>query len=104
MTRVRVCALSDLADKAATRFDVEDQRLAVARIGDQVFVIGDRCSHADYSLSEGDLYPDELELECPKHGSTFSLTSGEPQCLPATAPVPVYPTTVEGGDVFVEIP
>ena len=55
-----------------------------------VYAIGDRCSHADYSLSEGDLYADELELECPKHGSTFSLTTGEPQCLPATAPVPVY--------------
>ncbi len=104
MSRVRLCSLNDLPDKAATRFDVEGLRLAVARVGDDVYVIGDRCSHADYSLSEGDLYADELELECPKHGSTFSLTSGDPQCLPATAPVPVYPVVVEGPDVFVELP
>jgi 3-phenylpropionate/trans-cinnamate dioxygenase ferredoxin subunit len=104
VSRVRLCALAELPGGAAVRFDVEGQRLAVARIGDSVFAIGDRCSHADYSLSEGDVYPDELELECPKHGSTFSLTTGEPQCLPATAPVPVFPVSVEGDDVYVELP
>ena len=58
-------------------------------------MIGDRCSHADESLSEGDLWIDECEIECPKHGSTFDLRTGEPQALPATEPVPVY--EVQGG-------
>jgi 3-phenylpropionate/trans-cinnamate dioxygenase ferredoxin subunit len=99
-----LCALSELPDEKAARFDVEGQRIAAARIGDRVYAIGDTCSHAEYSLSDGDLYPEELELECPQHGSTFSLVDGQPQCLPATAPVPVYPVTVEGDDVYVELP
>ncbi len=33
---------------------------------------------------------DDCEIECWKHGSTFSLATGEPQTLPATHPVPVY--------------
>ena len=33
---------------------------------------------------------DECEIECPKHGSTFSLVTGEPQTLPATRSGPVY--------------
>ena len=45
----------------------------VVRIGDDFYAIGDTCSHADYSLSEGDVWEDEREIECPKHGSTFSL-------------------------------
>ena len=52
-------------------------------------MIGDRCSHGDYSLSEGDVCEDDREIECPKHGSIFSLETGEPQSLPATKPVPV---------------
>jgi len=104
MSRVRVCSLAELSTDCATRFEVDGHPVAVALIGGKVYAIGDRCSHADYSLSEGDLYADELELECPKHGSTFSLVSGEPQSLPATAPVPVYLTEVEGDDVFVELP
>jgi 3-phenylpropionate/trans-cinnamate dioxygenase ferredoxin subunit len=103
VSRVRVCALNQLPEDAAGRFEVDGRYIAVARIGDKVYAIGDTCSHADYSLSEGDLYADELEIECPKHGSTFSLVSGEPQSLPATSPVPVYVATVDGDDVFIEV-
>jgi 3-phenylpropionate/trans-cinnamate dioxygenase ferredoxin subunit len=103
-TLVRLCARDDIEPGTARRFDVDDHRIAVVRIGDDFYAIGDRCSHADYSLSEGDVWADELELECPKHGSTFSLTTGEPKTLPATRPVPVYAIQVEGDDVSVVLP
>ncbi len=103
-TLVRLCARDELEPGTARRFDVDDHRIALVRIGDDFYAIGDRCSHADYSLSEGDVWPDELELECPKHGSTFSLTTGEPQTFPATRPVPVYSVQVDGDDVSVVLP
>jgi 3-phenylpropionate/trans-cinnamate dioxygenase ferredoxin subunit len=90
-------------DGSARRFDVDGHRLAVVHLGDRCYVLNDECSHEDYSLSEGDVWPDECEIECPKHGSTFSLTTGEPQTLPATQPVPVYDVKVEGDDVVVEL-
>ena len=99
-----MCSRDDLAPGSARCFDVEGHRVAVVRIGDDFYAIGDTCSHADFSLSEGDVWPDELEIECPKHGSTFSLVTGEPQTLPATEPVPVYSVVVEGDDVKVVIP
>jgi 3-phenylpropionate/trans-cinnamate dioxygenase ferredoxin subunit len=104
MGEVRVCAVSDVKPGTATRVDVDGHRLAVVRIGDDWYVIGDECSHADYSLSEGDVWEDEREIECPKHGSTFSLETGEPQTLPATRPVPVYSVRVDGDDVVVTLP
>jgi 3-phenylpropionate/trans-cinnamate dioxygenase ferredoxin subunit len=100
----RVCARDDLAPGSARCFDVKGVPVAVVRIGDDFYAIGDTCSHADFSLSEGDVWPDELEIECPKHGSTFSLVTGEPQTLPATTPVPLYGVVVEGDDVNVVIP
>ena len=100
----RLCGRNDVAPGEARRFDVAGHRIALVRIGDDFYAIGDRCSHADFSLSEGDVYPDELEIECWKHGSTFSLTTGEPQCLPAVRPVPVYDVRVEGDDVYVVLP
>ncbi len=99
----RLCGVDDLAPGTAKRFDVGQARICLVRIGDDFYAIGDRCSHADYSLSEGEIWPDELEVECWKHGSTFSLLTGEPQTLPATLPVPVYDVRVEGGDVFVSV-
>ncbi len=100
----RLCARDELAPGSARCFDVDGHRVALVRIGDDFYAIGDTCSHADFSLSEGDVWPDELEIECPKHGSTFSLTTGEPQTLPATQPVPVYEVVVDGEDVKVVVP
>jgi 3-phenylpropionate/trans-cinnamate dioxygenase ferredoxin subunit len=100
---VRVCSTTDVAPGNAARFDVDGHRLCVVRLGDDWYVIGDECSHADYSLSEGEVWADECEIECPKHGSTFSLATGEPHSLPATRPVPVYEVRVEGDDVIVGV-
>ena len=101
MSDVRVCSVADVKPGTASRFDVDGHRLCVVNIGGDFYVIGDECSHADYSLSEGDVWEDEREIECPAHGSTFSLETGEPQTLPATKPVPVYDVRVDGDDVIV---
>ena len=102
-SEVRVCSVADVGAGAAGRFDVAGHRLCVVHLGDDWYVIGDECSHADFSLAEGEVWADECEIECPKHGSTFSLTTGQPQSLPATTPVPVFAVRVDGDDVMVEI-
>jgi 3-phenylpropionate/trans-cinnamate dioxygenase ferredoxin subunit len=101
--RVRLCGREELKSGEARRFDVAGHRIALVRIEDQFYAIGDRCSHANYSLSEGQVYPEEREIECWKHGSTFSLETGEPLSLPATKPVPTYAVEVAGDDVVVEL-
>jgi len=98
-----VCQLDDLAPNSAKRFDVAGRAVAIIRIGDDVYAIGDTCTHADVSLSEGELFCDTKEIECWKHGSTFSLETGEPQTLPATQPVPVYVARVVDGKVEIDL-
>lgn len=102
-TSIRLCRLEDLPDGEATRFDHDGHRLSVVRLGDSVYVLGDRCSHADVSLSGGEVDPDDCSVECPKHGSEFDLRTGEPLSLPAVKPVPTYEVTVVDGDVVVEL-
>lgn len=105
MPEVRVCGVDDLKAGSAMRVDIRGHRLAVVRIGDDGwYVLGDRCSHAEASLSDGEIWPDEREIECPKHGSAFSLQTGEAMTLPATQPVPVYEVRVAGDDVLVRVP
>jgi len=103
MADVRVCSVGDVEPGSTRRIDVDGHRICVVHIGDDWYVIGDECSHANYSLSEGDVWEEECEIECPKHGSTFSLVTGEPQTLPATQPIPVYSVRVEGDDVVVSL-
>ncbi|HEY3834136.1 MAG TPA: non-heme iron oxygenase ferredoxin subunit [Acidimicrobiia bacterium] len=93
----------DVPDGEARRFDVDAERVCVVHIGDEWFAIGDTCSHAEYSLSEGDVWADECEIECPKHGAMFSLRTGEPLTLPATRPVPTYSVRIDGDNVVVAV-
>jgi len=101
---VNVCRLESLTPGEARRFDVEGLPVAVVRIGDDVYAIGDRCTHQNVSLSEGEVHEDGRLLECWKHGSQFSLLTGEPVQLPALRPTPVYPVEIDAGEVVLTLP
>ncbi len=98
---IEIAPLAELPDGRGVLLEVADERIALFRIGDSVRAIGDRCSHAEASLAEGEIF--DGEVECPRHGSPFDLLTGEPGSLPATTPVPVYRTTVRDGVVYLTI-
>ncbi|MBT8166005.1 MAG: non-heme iron oxygenase ferredoxin subunit [Acidimicrobiia bacterium] len=99
--RVSVGSLTDLPDGQGVRVESSGHRVAVFRLGDAVYAIGDRCSHAEASLAEGEVF--DTDVECPRHGSEFSLLTGEPDSFPATRPVPTYEIEVVDGEVFLEL-
>jgi 3-phenylpropionate/trans-cinnamate dioxygenase ferredoxin subunit len=101
--RVRLCSRDDLQPGTSRRFDVGRHGIALVRVDDDFYAIGDRCTHADVSLSEGEVHTAEREIECWKHGSTFSLVDGRPQSLPATKRAAVYDVELDGDDVYVVV-
>ena len=110
MIRLDVGALDDLAPGTATRFEVGRHVVAVVRIDDDVYAIGDRCSHADVSLSEGEVDCEHRTLECWKHGSTFSLLTDEcravvPPLRPFDAPgIPLRDVSCHHAEEAVGLP
>ncbi|WP_040161617.1 non-heme iron oxygenase ferredoxin subunit [Nigerium massiliense] len=101
MSFVRACAVDELTDETPFSVDVSGTLVAIVPSEGELFAIRDECSHARIMLSEGEV--EECTIECFAHGSRFDLRTGEPLDLPATQPVPVYPVTIEGGDVLVDI-
>ena len=102
--QIRVGRSDDFVSGEARQVDLGETAIAVVRIGDTIHAVADRCSHANYNLSEGEVDCDEATLECWKHGAQFSLATGEPLTLPATKPVTVYTVDVVDDDVFVTLP
>jgi len=97
----RACALADIPDGAAVRVEFGDEPVCLVNTEGEVFAIRDVCSHQDVPLSEGDV--EGTTVECWLHGSRFDLRTGKPTGLPATVPVPVYETKIEGDDVLVRL-
>ena len=97
---MRACSLNDVPDEGALRVQLDGKPICIARSQGEVFAISDICSHADVSLSEGDV--EDGTIECWLHGSRFDLRTGKPLGLPATEPVAVYPVRIEGDDLLVD--
>ena len=102
MSVQRIAAVDDVKPEEPIAFDVEGEPICVVRIGDEFFAVHDTCTHADVSLSEGELDVDGRMIECWKHGSCFSLTDGHPDVMPAVKPVRVYRIWTEGDDLMLE--
>ncbi|MFJ1754382.1 non-heme iron oxygenase ferredoxin subunit [Kitasatospora sp. NPDC088134] len=101
MSYVRACALSLLQEDVPTKVELNGVPVAIVRTDEGVFAINDTCSHANVSLSEGEV--EDCMIECWLHGSSFDLRTGKPSGLPATRPVAVYPVKIEGDDVLVSV-
>ncbi len=93
-------SFASLVSGKPVRIEKDGESICVARIGDEVFAIGDTCSHSDASLSEGDIT--DYKIECWLHGAEFDLRSGEALTPPAVMPVQKYSVSVDGDSVTIE--
>jgi 3-phenylpropionate/trans-cinnamate dioxygenase ferredoxin subunit len=98
MERIRVASLADLAPGAGRLVEWAGRRLALFLVEGEVFALADRCSHAEASLAEGEVFGHTVE--CPRHGAAFDLRTGETLSLPATRGVAAYRVEVEGDAVY----
>ena len=102
MTFRPVIGLDGLPEVGAVQVDVDGRAVAVVRAEDgSVHAVDDVCSHANVSLSEGEV--EDCAIECWLHGSRFDLRTGAPTGLPATTPIAVFAVIVEDGNVLVDV-
>jgi 3-phenylpropionate/trans-cinnamate dioxygenase ferredoxin component len=98
-----IASIEDLDIGKAFKFEVGITFVAVVRTSQtEVKVVHNTCSHQQYDLAP-DAWVEENSIECALHGSCFDLNTGQPDGLPAIAPIPVYASKVEDGVVFVDV-
>ena len=96
-----VARLDEIPDGGMKQVVVRGDLVGLYRVGERVFAIGDLCTHEEAYLTDGDFEPEELEVECPLHGSRFNVETGAVRILPATKPEPSYSVKVEGDLILV---
>ena len=97
-----VAHVFDVKPGQVARVMVGRDPVCLGNVEGEFLAIHDICSHEYVELHEGWLEGDEVE--CPQHGSKFSMRTGAVRGLPATKPVPAYETKVEGEHVYVRGP
>ncbi len=100
---VRVAAVGELPERGLTRVEAEGHEIVLVATGEGAYyALKDRCSHADYPLSDGELL-DDGRLECQYHGAKFEVESGRAVALPAIRPVKTYDVRVDGDAILVDL-
>ena len=96
---VKVAQVSEIKPGEMISVEVDNEQVLLANVNGSIHAVDDICSHAYASLSEGDL--NGQEVECPLHGGSFNVTTGEAVSPPADGPVRVYKVQIEGDDILV---
>ncbi|MEI6648897.1 MAG: non-heme iron oxygenase ferredoxin subunit [Actinomycetes bacterium] len=91
---------SSMIEGKPRKISIDGAPVCVVRVKDEVFAIGDTCSHSEASLSEGDV--SGYKIECWLHGAEFDLRTGEALTPPASMSVPLYEVAVEGDLVVIK--
>jgi nitrite reductase/ring-hydroxylating ferredoxin subunit len=102
MPRIRVGKLTDFPDRCGVAVAVGSRRLAVFRVGNDVYAIDDICSHRGFPLHDG--LVNGGSVRCRTHGSCFRLASGAVERGPARRPVTCYKAEIIDDHVEVEVP
>jgi 3-phenylpropionate/trans-cinnamate dioxygenase ferredoxin subunit len=98
---VRVASAVEIPEGELRGYEVPWGRVAVGRVEQEVFALGDECPSDGCSLSEGELDEVNEAVVCPCDASAFDVRTGEPVDGPAVDPVPVARVRVEDGWVEV---
>ena len=101
MDKIKTLKTSELSLNSSKVVNLGDKQIALFNYEGEYYALDDICSHAEASLSEGDVY--DCKVECPLHGAEFDLKTGDAVTLPATKPVNKYKVNVEDDYIFLEM-
>jgi len=101
MPWVETIPVDELNDNEMTRTVLDDGHvIALIRLAENIYALDDTCTHAEASLSEGDIVG--KNVRCPLHGAEFEIPTGQVRAFPAVVGVTVYETKIEGNMILVK--
>ncbi len=95
-----VMAEADLPEGAMRKADFNGSPILLAKREGRIFALSNVCSHLGGPLNEGKF--EGCEVECPWHGSRFSLEDGSVVDGPAVHPQPTLEVRVDNGQINVK--
>ncbi len=96
---VKIARLDEVEPGKVKVFNLGQEAIALCNVDGKIYAVKDVCTHDDGPLGEGELVG--CQIECPRHGARFDVTTGKAMSLPAVLPVPTYKVEVKGSDIFV---
>ena len=92
-------AFDTLVEGKPIAIEVDGIPVCVVKVADEVFAVEDTCTHAEASLSEGEVTGGKIE--CWLHGAEFDLKTGEALTPPATQALKTFNVKRNGNQLTI---
>jgi 3-phenylpropionate/trans-cinnamate dioxygenase ferredoxin subunit len=92
----------EVTEASTLTAEVDGYPVVVARCGEMLFAVEDRCTHDGESLAGAEI--DNCEIICPRHGARFDLRTGDALTPPAYEPIRTFNVRQQDGRILVEKP
>ena len=99
-TYIDVASLEDIPTGAAVQVEIRGRHIGIYNVDGTLYAMDDLCSHDHAWLSEGVFNAITRTVRCPKHTSSFDVTTGRPKTLPAIRSVTTYATRIKEGRIL----
>ncbi|HLG93699.1 MAG TPA: Rieske (2Fe-2S) protein [candidate division Zixibacteria bacterium] len=98
--KIKVATAAEIPPGERLVVDVGGKQIAIFNVNGRLVACDNVCLHRGGPLGEGDI--EEFLVTCPWHGWQYDLATGECLMNPK-AKISLYPVTVEGDSICVEI-
>lgn len=98
----KVCAATDLAPRAITKFEIDGIAFVLVKLGDTIKAFPPLCPHMEEPLEHSGVCDDDGKLMCIKHLWNWNLATGEPQGETERALL-LYGVKVENDEVHIDL-
>jgi len=98
---VKIAARDELPAGSRKLVEIDGRAIVCFHVGDAYHAIDDVCTHDGGPLGDGEL--SGCEIECPRHGARFDITTGRALSMPAIEPVTAHTVELRADGVYVAI-
>jgi nitrite reductase/ring-hydroxylating ferredoxin subunit len=98
---MKACSVKDLGVEKMKGVKVGGKDVLVVNLDGGYYAIGNRCTHANCTLSDGTLSGETVR--CPCHMSVFNVKTGNVVKGPANKPEPTFQVKIEGDQILVNV-
>ena len=95
---ITIANVSDLLAGQSMVIEVAGRSIAVFNVSGQFYALDNTCMHRGGPLGEGFVDRNNLTVQCPWHGWTYSLTNGASP-LNSMAKVETFEVKIEGEEI-----
>jgi nitrite reductase/ring-hydroxylating ferredoxin subunit len=98
---IKALSNSELEEGSILAVRINGERIALYKIGGEIYATSEMCSHSDCSLEDFGKIVESDQVECICHGARFRIKTGEVTRVPAEVPLKTYAVRVEENEVSV---